>query len=276
MTRFLTSTALVLSLTACGGLVDIRPDALKGEIDPAVQEDGARRFRALLDVHGGMETWEGLASVETTFRDEWTNWLFFQVTPYAENNQRASLTSNLHGFPDSRIEFLEGEGTGEVWTAKGTTIVRERDGETERTQAWGDAFFAVFVQNPEFMIATPFRLATADKYAYVGTRSWKGTDHDVVMLSWGDFAPQERVDQWLLYIDPRTGRLAATEFTVRMSGGSQTGFYHFHDYTVTDGLLLAHAMDAYLDKDDETPVHRYRFDDFTFTPAAPPPATAVR
>lgn len=263
MTRFLASTSILFALTGCN-LVDLRPDDLKGDVSAELRADGHARVQRMFDAHGGLERWEQFETVQTTFRDEWTNWLFFQVTPYAENNQLASLEARLHHFPASRTAFLEGKGKGEVWTAQGDQVIRERHGERTQTAAWDDAFFAVFVQNPEFMIGTPLRLASADQHAYVGPMQWHGDTYEVVMVSWDTFEPQERVDQWLLYLDPATDRLVAAEFTVRMSGRTQTGFYHFHDERRTDGLMLAHAMDAYLDKDDETPVHRYRFGDFAF------------
>ncbi|MEN0064955.1 MAG: hypothetical protein AAGA48_22610 [Myxococcota bacterium] len=267
MSRLVAST-LLFSLVACGGLADIRPEALQTDIPRSVQDDGAQRFSQMVEAHGGMEAWSQFETVDTTFRDEWTNWLFFQITPYAQNNQLAALHARLQEFPHGRIEFLEGKGEGEVWTAKGNRITRDKRGKHKVSLAWEDSFFAVFVLNPEFMVGTPFRLASADHFAHVGTRTWKDKEYDVVLLSWGDFAPQERLDQWLLYIDPDTGLLAATEFTIRMSGQSQTGFYHYRDYQETEGLMLAHAMDAYLNKNDKKPVHRYAFDAFELSTSA--------
>ncbi len=256
--------ALALVASACG-TADLRPDNFKSQLTQAQRQRGAELMDQMFQAHGGLDAWQRQEKVHARFKDDWPNWLFFQITPYEDNNAQASLEAYLHHFPHSRIEFLEGEAKGEVWMATGDDIHRLKDGHLKRHRVDEDAFFSVFVQNPEMMVGVMFRLASADQVTYVGTRQWQGKPYEVVMLSWGSFDPNQKIDQWLLYIHPETGRLEATEFTVRLSGASQVGFYHYRDFKEVQGMLLPHRMDAYLSKDDDDPVHTYRFEDMTFS-----------
>ncbi|MEL6181058.1 MAG: hypothetical protein AAFS10_19025 [Myxococcota bacterium] len=264
-TLALSLMGITMVLSACGGTADIRPNDLQGQITTQQRQRGSDAFAAMLKAHGGLDTWRQFDKVETRFRDEWTNSLFFQFTPYDDNNAQASLEAWLHHFPYSRIAFLEGDGKGEVWIAKGQEVQRLKGGHLQVQSAASDTFFTVFVQNPEMMVGVPFRLASADQVAYAGERTWRGQTYETVLLSWGTFEPQESVDQWLLYINRNTGLLELTEFTVRMSGQSQVGTYHYRDFKEVAGMMLPHRMDAYLSKDDDGPVHIYRFDHLHFS-----------
>ncbi|MFK7935411.1 MAG: hypothetical protein AB8G22_17990 [Saprospiraceae bacterium] len=58
------------------------------------------------------------------------------------------------------------------------------------------------------------RLLGADIIRYAGETEFAGKKYDLVYATWGDDAPHKEHDQWLVYINQKTGMTDMTELTI--------------------------------------------------------------
>ncbi len=82
----------------------------------------ARALPAILPVlarcvaaYGSRERWLARTGLQTIFRDAWPVWWQRRLMmPWNRQNERIRL-STLHGTDSARVDFLEGDWTGQSW-----------------------------------------------------------------------------------------------------------------------------------------------------------------
>ena len=100
--------------------------------------------------------------------------------------------------------------------------------ELELTDRWPGWFMR--------MVASPWRVV------YAGEVEISGRPMVRVVVSWGTVAPQDDVDQYILYLDRETARLHWLEYTVRDQMAHFVGRTRYSDWRTIEGLQVPFLM----------------------------------
>ena len=261
--RPLAPLSLILALlfsTAYCSLADIRPDSIK----TGISEDQFTRGREILnravEAHGGVERWKNSGPVIVQFSDEWPGFLNRTLfMPWPENPAEAAMYL-IPGQDDARIVIRKGEGAGEFMGLQNWIPYsgKSEDGLSSSVNLEPDNDDIKFwVPTLNYFLQLPFRIGEADVVAYAGERKLDGRVFQLVFVSWNRAEPQEMVDQYLLWIEKKTGYIEYATYTVRDMGSFITGTMHYSDFQDQDGLVIARTQ-AVVDSPEEPgePLHR--------------------
>jgi hypothetical protein len=219
-------------------LADIRPDEVALGADPAAEAEGRRLLARMVDAHGGVEALHRHHTLELDLRDTWFGWLGWAFDPWPALDQRVHLTLRVHTF-DSEARFVDGPRQGEVWGIRDFGVYR-RDGDREVPVA--DADLRFMLPTVHYFVEMPQRLTEAELVRSVGRHHVGDRAYDVVYATWGSIDANRRFDQYRVYLDPDTGRLAKVWYTVRELGSFVQGVAHFDDLRAVDGFVFAHRV----------------------------------
>lgn len=244
------ASLLIVIALAVGCTADLRPDEMRQSgIKESSEERGARLIERLPEAHGGLERWRNHGTARVVLRDWWPSWLMRTAAmPWFENGQLLELTTRL-GSDDARIEFLEEPNEGLQWGIQNwATYTVDPDGELIFES---DDTITFWVPTVTYFFEAPFRLHEADVVSWIGQEEADGTTYDKVFLSWGTAEPQDKIDQYVAWIDRETGRLGYLAYTVRDMMSNLEGFMKYTDYIEVDGIWVARTM-AVVDSTEST------------------------
>lgn len=220
---------MIFLLVAC--LADIRPDALSEDAD---------KGQALLQaaaLASGSEAFSGVQGSTATMHDVWPKpYSFF--SPWPEADQSFVLKS-VHPSFDTQVLFLDGAAKDQVWGISDWKTWESVSGEA----AWVDNQDAQFIlPTMHYFMEFPFRMLEAPIVRYAGVEDIGGVSYERVFVTWESVAPNAEYDQYVLYIDPESERIAKAYYTVREAGRSIAGTMHFQDMRQVDGVWFSYDM----------------------------------
>ncbi len=239
------------ALSAC--LADIRPDTVSTEPDHDAEQSGRVLLASAAAAHGGLDTWRSKHSAEMVFTDVWQG-PAKMFSPWPDAEVRARILQHPGTF-DSQAEFLQGSKTDWTW---GIT-----DGQTYTLDPQGarvdvdDGDIRFMLPTVQYFVDLPFRIVEAELVRSVGTQQVAGSEYTVVYATWGTIDKNREFDQYLVFIDPDTERIAKVEYTVREMAGFITGTAHLDDQRHIDGLWVAHRMTVTTSPDDALDTHSH-------------------
>lgn len=270
--------SLAMSAFSCS-LADIRPDSIKTEITGDQFKKGREILDRSLAAHGGAERWQQAGPVAVKFTDEWPGFLNRTLfMPWPENPMDATIYLLPHK-DDARIVYRKGKDMGHFmgiqhwipYTGKASPEAPVADiaaADVELHPADEDIKFWVPTLN--YFLQLPYRIGEADVVAYAGERKLDGRVFQLVFVSWVRAEPQEMVDQYLLWIEKKTGYIEYATYTVRDMGGFVTGTMHYSDFEEQDGLVIARKQ-AVVDSPEQPgePLHRLSIEEIEFNADLP-------
>jgi hypothetical protein len=221
---------MILFLAAC--LADLKPEHL----------ESAEQGRALMEeaalAHGGLTVWSEKQTTELVFRDVWrgvSRWL----NPWPSDDIRVRIVQRSRTF-DSVATFLNPEDQGLVWGIEGGEAwYAGPDGVRHETD---DSNIRFMLPTVHYFVEMPFRFLEAEIIRYAGPQTLDGVDYEVVYLTWRTVEANREFDQYLVYLDPQTGRLAKVAYTVREVMGAAQALAHFDELHEVDGIWVPHRM----------------------------------
>ena len=227
---------MILLLTGC--LADLKPPELVEGPQPEREANGRALLAAAADAHGGLATWKAKQSTELIFADHWIG-IGTWFNPWPDASMRGSIRQRPGTF-DSRVTFLGGEQDGVTWGIDdGVGFVVSAAGERSASD---DSDLLFMLPTTQYFVDLPFRIQEAALVRAAEPQTLDGTPYDVVYATWGSIEKNAEFDQYLLYLDPQTHRIAKAYYTVRAISGFVTGTAHFTDLREVDGLWIPHTM----------------------------------
>lgn len=224
---------LAMALGAC--TADIRPD------DAVLGTAEQTRGRALLErafvAHGG-EAWTAHETASLTFRDTWQGLLGRLGNPWPERIVYVRMDVQVAG-ADLRARFLEGALEGTTWGIQGPT--RWTATAAQRPRPTDDELGDFVMPALHYLAELPIRSRQMPLVTALPDREIRGVRYHRVLATWDTFEPNDS-DQYIFYIDPETGRVAKSHFTIRAFAGFATSTVHYDDYRAIDGALVAHRL----------------------------------
>ena len=235
--------SLVVATTSLGAcvLADVRPEAAV-EIGPEELSAGHALVQQMEVTHGGADAWLGSTLVASDATDTWRNGMFRRVfTAFPQNEQDFRFSFEPGSGFESELTMVGGRRDGLTVRISGEDTARiEPDGRVRDRDRKYDLFYGAAIQ---YLMELPFRAGEADIIAHAGSTEIEEHSYDVLFVSWSDGTPDRDYDQYVLYLDPETSRLAFAEYTVRAAFKNTHGWMAYRDYTEVDGLLVPTRME---------------------------------
>lgn len=252
----------MLMMMALGCLADIRPDGLTND-----EARGKALVEAAAEAAGGTERWAEVEGSVVTMDDEWPR-PYRLFSPWPEAHQRLTMTSIHHTF-DTRADFLDGKRAGSAW---GISDWQTWEADASDNRSWKKNSNAGFIlPTMHYFLEFPFRMLEAPIIRYAGVEDINGVSYERVFLTWESLEPSSDYDQYVLYIDPETERIAKAYFTVREAGRIIAGTMHFQDMREVGGIWFSHEMIVTNTPQDplDKYLHRAVLEDLTLGPVDP-------
>ena len=237
--RMVAVVGAALALLVGCGTTDLRPDAWAnptGEPAASAQERGRALLEELAQAHGGVDAWKAGTHTQFVVRDRWPNPITRAAAcPWPEAGQRIRFTI-LSGQDSIRAEFVDGPEKGTAWGIQQWVTYTVPDGQTSpRFEPDSDIWF--WLPTIVYFFEAPFRLREGQNVAYLGSEKLGDRTYEKVFVTWGGWQVSGEIDQYVVWMDAQTRRLAYLEYTVRDFGASMKGTVAYSKYTDVGGLL---------------------------------------
>ncbi len=264
--------SIVLALLALAGLAlfqlrqlsDVRPPELVEDgVTPEREQRGRDLLARLEDAHGGYPSWAGRPAARVELRDHWPGAVMRALAmPWSESGLLMRSTM-LRGSDASRLEFLEGELDGTAWGIQNWVTYTDPPGDDPPVFEDDDTI-RFWLPTLQYFFEAPFRLREAEVVADAGPTTVAGVTYQRVFLSWGSAEPRPRVDQYLAWISPESGRLEYLEYTVRDMMPAVAGCMHYRDYRQVEDLWVAMTMAVVEGPGGPDALHRFELEQVGF------------
>ncbi|MEL6339437.1 MAG: hypothetical protein AAGJ56_07175 [Myxococcota bacterium] len=222
------------------------------------EAEGRAWLDRAVEAQGG-DALAGHQTISLWMRDRWPSWLFrIAAMPWPENGQ-LMRHDFVPGTDDVRMTYVGGPEDGTGWGVQQWV--------TYRFDANGLEFDPV--DDPDFTLKfwlptnayfplLAWRIREASYVRYLGTEQQDGRTLHAVFATWGDGPVPEDIDQYIVYIDDESHRVAFARYTVKEMGESFAGLMRYEDYRSVGNLTLPFSMmvvDAL--SDTEPSLHAY-------------------
>ena len=246
-----------------GPLADIRPAVITLEPQPDREARGRALIEAALVAQG---EGDGLAGYKTrSFRmeDEWRGAAAALFSPWPDPIVEARVVQRRHSF-DSTVTFVSGKRAGDTWGVV-DAYAWERSGSGKATPT-DNPGLTFMLPTLHYFVEFALRFPEAEIIRYVGSESIRGVEYQVVFLTWGSTNASERYDQYLVYVDPKTSRIAKVYYTVRDAMKFITGAGHLLEQKPVGGIWMATRIPVTQKPTDDPAefIHEFRFSDIVF------------
>lgn len=176
---------------------------------------------------------------------------------------------------DGQVYFLDGKQAGSVaglqnWNYyeinKGSVVFKDKNEKKNKKRVFGIAAFQYFTEMID-------RIKNAPIISYAGEKEFRGQQYDLVFCTWGKDEPHEEHDQYLAWINKKTGLMDYTQYTIREAyikpPGYKTlgGAVEFTDFKNIEGIMVPHEQLIYaikLKKNPKRNLHHLVISDFKF------------
>lgn len=218
---------------------DLRPDSLRYATPSAQQQERGRLLlRRMAEVHG-LSAAQQSKILRFRMTDHWKGAFSNIACPWPEKETHLQVTYRLGSF-DAQVTFLQGEKSGHTWGLQSWKTYEIRPDEAARFVKNEKAAFVLPAE--QYLVELAFRARDAALVAYAGQETIDGQLFERVFFTWGSFEDNPSYDQYLLYIDAKTGRLEKGLFTVREKVKPFTSAVHYTNYRTIDGILVPHTI----------------------------------
>ncbi|MFK8008490.1 MAG: hypothetical protein AB8H03_19180 [Saprospiraceae bacterium] len=176
---------------------------------------------------------------------------------------------------DGQLIFLDGERKGTIAGIYNSNYYEIKNGKTEfQDRTAKSNRRAVFgLSHIQYFFELLGRLRQAPIISYAGQKEFNGNQYDLVFCTWGKPKPHLAHDQYLLWINKKTGLLDYSEYSVREPHVKPPGYkmiggnIEYTDYREIDGVWIPHDQIVYPIKkktNQDKFVHRLKISDFQF------------
>jgi len=211
VTKTMTGLAMTMVL-ASGCTADIRPDAFAKveRVSPDVEQRGRALLARAAEVHGAA-SFGAKQTYTMVIHDEWRG-IARMMNPWPEHDVDVRLSYRSGSF-DARAEFLSGEEEGKTWGMQAWKTYTAGAGEEPMFEQHDDAAF--ILPAIQYLNEFVFRSHDDQLVSYLGTEEIRGKTYERVFVTWESLTPSASADQYIVYIDPDTGRVDKIGYTVR-------------------------------------------------------------
>lgn len=176
---------------------------------------------------------------------------------------------------DGQLTFIDGQRKGTIVGIYNSNYYEIKNGKIEfQDKTAKSNRRAVFgLSHIQYFFELLGRLRHAPIISYAGSKDFNDKQYDLVFCTWGKAKPHLEDDQYLLWINKRTGLLDYAEYSVREPHVKPPGYkmiggnIEYIDYREIDGVWIPHDQIVYPIKkktDQNKFIHRLKISDFQF------------
>ncbi len=198
-----------------------------------------------------------------TANDHWPGLLGKMTKLWPDQSTNFQFNYNFNTF-DGQAHFLDGEKEGDLiglqsWNfyerKRDEPSITKKPNDNHQSHVFGLAVFHYFVE-------LPYRLSNAPYKRYYGEAAIRDQKYDLVFVSWIDENPHPEYDQYIVYINRKTGLLDYCIYTLRDNKNPLTrnkyGSIAYVNYQDFDGFRVATDMPIMIDDGVlHTPLENY-------------------
>lgn len=252
---------LPLCLLVGCALADLRPETLREvEIPTAPKIHGREILAQVAQQQGIAEHWRKYKTWKIVATDIWKDQLVRLLTPIKQSEQRLDFVIDL---PTRSVlmTFLEGKFKDNSlgWDRDGTFGVI--DNVITRKEYRDVDIYVVPARDyflwPQILLSFPVQV-------FAGQATLKEMLYDKVFVTRGSVVPNDKDDQYIVWVNRQTGKIDYVEFTLRNLFGSYRGVVAYLDYRPVQGMNLPFEIKL-LDKiEGEKFSHKFLIDVMSF------------
>lgn len=209
-------------------------DLRSGNLLDNNEEAKAKQLLTEMGIAHGIDKWKEISTYTVNFGDEFYGFIGQQVNPFKNKNISLAL-SYIPKTSNGQIEILNGRERGTVWGVQANQAFMLFNDEIMKTV---DEDIRFWVPTYQYFIEFPNRIQEATSISYVGKDTINGAICEGVLASWNTIKPQKDIDQYLIWIDSVTKRIAKIEYTIRAINKYTSGSAYFTNYNDYEGIIL--------------------------------------
>jgi len=227
---------LALNLTACK-LADIRTTEMAGTTDDA---RAMKVLHQMAKAHQ-VNRWDDIETYTFHVSDEYQGLIGTFGSPFPKGKAVLELSFIPQTYTGRGI-FQDGKWKDKVWGIQAWETYSNEEMEKGIFHEKPDKQIQFSIPTYQYFIETPWRIFEANIIRYAGEREKNGQVYDLVFATWETEEPQKEMDQYLLWVNRKTGVLDLVQFTVRDAGGWVHCTFYYDHYESLDGLLFPTEM----------------------------------
>ena len=176
---------------------------------------------------------------------------------------------------DGQVHYLNGKQKGGMaglqnWNYyeinKGDTIFKDKGAKKNRKNVFGIAAFQYFTEMID-------RIKNAPIISYAGEKEFRGQQYDLVFCTWDKAEAHKEHDQYLAWINKKTGLMDFAQYTIRETYIKPPGYKMFggavelNNFKNIEGVMIPHQQLVYaisLRKNPRRYLHKVIISDFKF------------
>ncbi|MEO0897025.1 MAG: hypothetical protein AAFY71_11540 [Bacteroidota bacterium] len=256
MQKLLQLTILTLFLASCS-TADLS--------SPAAMQEDQGKGRAILQkamIAHGAQKWDSIQTYEAIFRDEFYGMVGKMASNFSGNPVKVSL-KYIPKTQTAQAKFLHEDMKNEVWgILDGKPYAYDKEDQVAFEEDFKKKFWLPTYQ---YFIEFPARILEANVIRYMGQEKIKEEAYDKVFASWNKVEPQDDVDQYVVWVHPKTHQIKKIAYTIREANNWVTGHASLENFKTYNGMLFPGDMlvGSSLLKEGKL-LHKMSIDEVTF------------
>jgi hypothetical protein len=238
---------------------DLRSNELKenGLLESDIKH-GKQLLKDVVELQN-LEILEKSPNYRLVARDKWNRQYGMNINPWpGENNALLELKYSFGSF-DGKVRWLETERKNTGYGIQSWHLYEY--GIEKDPKKIEDKHLEFIIPTMQYFMELPYRLHKAPIISYMGSTSTDGVEYERVFVTWDNPEPNEH-DQYVLYINKKTGLIDRTTYTIRDNFmWTPKGFYGtalYRDYREVNGILFPFQIDVYpFDNIEKKVVHTF-------------------
>jgi hypothetical protein len=250
---------ITILLSSCS-LSDLRTPSLKNSFNAESNDKGVSLLRKAAEKQG-LTQWRNHQSYHLNFMDTFFGIKGAFVRPFPKSTN----TLMLDGATDSYngiLSFSGGSKNGKQWAYLDHKTYLKKVGDK-----WGlkdKSKIKFWIPTYKYFIEFGFKIIETDVVTYAGSVDYDNNTYDLVLASWKSLAPQKDIDQYLVWINQKTGLINIAQFTVRDQFKFIVATAFFQDYKDINGAMIPHDIAIKGKKLDSGLLHHIKVQSFEF------------
>ncbi len=254
--------------------LDLRPKKLKKE---GITDSATKKGKQVLEdawVKQGYDKLKTHQVYSYHADDSWKGILGKMAKIWPEMNAEMEFKFQVGTF-DGQVQFLDGKQKGTVaglqnWNYyeinNDNIAFKDKEGRQNRKRVFGIAAFQYFTEMID-------RIRNAPIISYAGEKEFRGQQYDLVFCTWEKAEAHEEHDQYIAWINKKTGLMDFAQYTIRESYIKPPGYkslggaVEFTDFKNIEGAMIPHQQLVYaikLKKNPKHNLHKLLLSDFKF------------
>lgn len=252
---------LITALISSCAVRDLRTDYAKNTQEIADFEKGKRLLeRSYLKMGYDNLDQTNNYEVKSLFDWKWP-WTWMPMNALPGNKGKVIKFKFATNTFDGNILYTEGRKKGNVYGVQSWQSYELKDGKPleqvkGKRRKWGLATY-------HYLIEAPMRILDAEIIKYAGETEFEGQMYDLVFATWGKEENHKEHDQYLIYINQKTGftdlmQVTINDFFLPMPGNMKDATIRTERSDV-DGIQLPNIVYIQLGTPKKTSKHVYKF-----------------